>query len=81
MLLLVFYLFLALFVSFLCSILESVLLSTSQTFLDVKKEEGHTSAETFIRLKNNIETHFNRIDHEQENDWNRIIKIMARKEY
>lgn len=35
--------------------MESVLLSTSQTFLDVKKEEGKKSAESFIRLKKNIE--------------------------
>ncbi len=55
MILLIFYLFLALFVSFLCSIMESVLLSTSVAFLNVKKESGHKSASIFIRLKNNIE--------------------------
>ena len=55
MILLLFYLFLALFVSFLCSIMESVLLSTPIAFLNVKQESGHKSATTFIRLKNNIE--------------------------
>ena len=55
MILLLFYLFLALFVSFLCSVMESVLLSTSISFLNVKKENGYKSATTFIKLKNNIE--------------------------
>ena len=55
MILLLFYLFLALFVSFLCSIMESVLLSTPISFLNVKKESGYKSATTFIKLKNNIE--------------------------
>lgn len=55
MFLLFFYLFLALFVSFLCSVMESVLLSTPISFLNVKKEEGHKSANTFIKLKENVE--------------------------
>ena len=55
MILLLFYLFLALFVSFLCSVMESVLLSTPISFLSVKEESGHKSATTFIKLKNNIE--------------------------
>ncbi|MCF6241808.1 MAG: hemolysin family protein [Bacteroidales bacterium] len=55
MTLLLFYLFLALFVSFLCSIMESVLLSTPLSFLNVKEKEGNKSAKTFIKLKNNIE--------------------------
>ena len=55
MFLLLFYLFLALFVSFLCSVMESVLLSTPLSFLNVKEESGHKSATTFIKLKNNIE--------------------------
>ena len=55
MILLLFYLFLALFVSFLCSVMESVLLSTPLVFLNVKEESGHKSATTFIKLKNNIE--------------------------
>ncbi|MEN8250544.1 MAG: CNNM domain-containing protein [Bacteroidota bacterium] len=55
MALLLFYLFLALFVSFLCSIMESVLLSTSDSFLKVKEEEGSKPATTFLKLKENIE--------------------------
>lgn len=55
MFLLLFYLFLALFVSFLCSVMESVLFSTPISFLIVKEEGGHKSATTFIKLKKNIE--------------------------
>ncbi len=55
MILLLFYLFLALFVSFLCSIMESVLLSTPKSFLKVKEKSGYKSATTFVKLKNNIE--------------------------
>ncbi|MEA3496794.1 MAG: CNNM domain-containing protein, partial [Bacteroidota bacterium] len=61
MILLFFYLFLALFVSFLCSIMESVLLSTPVSFLNVKEESGHKSAKIFIKLKNNIERPFSAI--------------------
>lgn len=53
--LLLFYLFLALFVSFLCSVMESVLLSTPLSYLNVKLEEGKKSAKTFIGLKENVE--------------------------
>jgi CBS domain containing-hemolysin-like protein len=49
------YLFLALFVSFLCSIMESVLLSTPQSFLIVKQDKGHNWAKSFIDLKINID--------------------------
>ncbi|MDR1346711.1 MAG: hemolysin family protein [Bacteroidales bacterium] len=55
MLLLFLYLFLALFTSFLCSILEAVLLTTSTSFLVVKREEGCTWASPFIQLKENID--------------------------
>ena len=55
MALLIFYLFLALFVSFLCSVMESVLLSTSDSFLKVKVDDGSKSATTFLKLKENIE--------------------------
>lgn len=55
MLLLLFYLFLALFVSFLCSVMESVLLSTPISFLKVKEESGNKSAITFLKLKRNID--------------------------
>jgi CBS domain containing-hemolysin-like protein len=49
------YLFLALFVSFLCSIMEAVLLSTPPSFLVVKHEKGSRWAESFISLKHNID--------------------------
>jgi CBS domain containing-hemolysin-like protein len=49
------YLFLALFVSFLCSIMESVLLSTPHSFLIVKHDKGHIWAKSFIALKSNID--------------------------
>ena len=55
MTLLLAYLFLALFVSFLCSIMESVLLSTPVSFLIVKQEKGNKWADTFIDLKSNID--------------------------
>ncbi|WP_062126217.1 CNNM domain-containing protein [Geofilum rubicundum] len=49
------YLFLALFVSFICSIMESVLLSTPQSYLMVKHESGNSWAKPFINLKTNID--------------------------
>jgi len=55
MTLLFFYLFLALFVSFLCSVMESVLLSTPLPYLYAKEEQGLKSASVFIRLKENID--------------------------
>lgn len=55
MILLFAYLFLALFVSFTCSIVESVLLSTPHSFLVVKQEEGHKWAGSFIDMKINID--------------------------
>ncbi len=38
-----------------CSIMESVLLSASPSFLIVKKEKGHIWAKSFIRMKENID--------------------------
>jgi len=55
MITLIAYLFLALFVSFLCSIMESVLLSTPQSFLIVKQDKGYHWAKSFIELKINID--------------------------
>lgn len=55
MITLIAYLFLALFVSFLCSIMESVLLSTPHSFLIVKNDKGHIWAKSFIDLKSNID--------------------------
>ena len=49
------YLFIALFISFLCSIMESVLLSTPPSFLIVKQDEGHEWARSFADLKKNID--------------------------
>ena len=54
MILLIFYLFLALIVSFLCSIMESVLLSTPLSYLKVK-EAKNPNATYFLNLKNNID--------------------------
>jgi CBS domain containing-hemolysin-like protein len=55
MILLLAYLFLALVVSFLCSIMEAVLLSTPQSFLVVKQEKGNKWADSFIVLKSYID--------------------------
>jgi len=49
------YLFLALFVSFMCSIMESVLLSTPQSFLVVKQGKGERWASSYLNLKLNID--------------------------
>ncbi len=55
MIALIAYLFLALFVSFLCSIMESVLLSTPPSFLMVKQNKGHQWAKSFMALKETID--------------------------
>ncbi len=55
MTLLLIYLFLALIISFLCSIMEAVLLSTPMSFLRVMEESGKTSAKKMIKLKQNID--------------------------
>ncbi|MFC2090848.1 CNNM domain-containing protein [Bacteroidota bacterium] len=49
------YLFVALFVSFLCSIMEAVLFSTPQSYLIVKQQKGQLWAERFIGLKSTID--------------------------
>ena len=51
---LIFYLFLALFVSFICSLTESVLLSTPQTFLVTIKEKEKW-ANSFLKFKSHID--------------------------
>ena len=51
---LIFYLFLALFVSFICSLTESVLLSTPQTFLITIKDKEKW-ANSFLNFKSNID--------------------------
>jgi len=55
MALLLTYLFIALFTSFLCSILEAVLLSIPMSYLKAKAAEGISSAKTFIGLKEDID--------------------------
>lgn len=55
MVILLLYLFLALTVSFLCSIMESVLLSMPQSFLMVKQQEGHKWARSYKALKTNLD--------------------------
>jgi len=55
MTLLLVYLFIALFISFICSILEAVLLSTPVSYLNIKDENGEKSAKTFLKLKANID--------------------------
>ena len=55
MAILIAYLFLALFVSFVCSIMESVLLSTPKSFLIVAYDNGKQWAKKFLNLKNNID--------------------------
>jgi CBS domain containing-hemolysin-like protein len=55
MTLLLFYLFLALVVSFTCSIMEAVLLSTPISYLRVKEQRGNKGATKFIKLKQNID--------------------------
>ncbi|GAA3957490.1 CNNM domain-containing protein [Allohahella marinimesophila] len=47
---------LSIVVSFLCSILESVLLSATPTFVDMKKKEKRAWAETLESFKTNIDT-------------------------
>ncbi len=53
--LLFFYLFLALIISFLCSIMESVLLSTPQSFVLVEKDKGKTWAKRMADYKENVD--------------------------
>lgn len=49
------YLSIALFVSFLCSVLEAVLLSTPASFITMKEAEGTKGAKLLKKLKNNID--------------------------
>ncbi|MFC0876236.1 CNNM domain-containing protein [Saccharicrinis sp. FJH2] len=55
MVLLLFYLFLALFISATCSVMEAVLLSTPLSHINVKAKEGKAFALLFLRQKNNID--------------------------
>lgn len=53
--LLFFYAFISIFFSFLCSILEAVLLSVTPTFVNVKKSEGKAYALTLETLKKDVD--------------------------
>jgi len=53
--LLVFYAIISIFFSFLCSILEAVLLSITPTFLNLKKNEGKTYASDLETLKKDVD--------------------------
>ncbi|AZQ59586.1 HlyC/CorC family transporter [Maribacter sp. MJ134] len=53
--LLVFYAVISIFFSFLCSILEAVLLSITPTFINVKKREGKSYATTLEELKKDVD--------------------------
>jgi len=53
--LLIFYATISIFFSFLCSILEAVLLSVTPTFISVKKKEGKSFAKKLEYLKNDID--------------------------
>lgn len=49
------YLFLALSISFLCSIMEAVLLSASMSYLKAKEKNGNKNYKTIIKLKESID--------------------------
>ena len=53
--LLIFYGLISIFFSFLCSILEAVLLSITPTFINVKKKEGKLYAENLEALKKDVD--------------------------
>ena len=53
--LLLLYLFSAIFISFLCSILEAVLLSTPMSFISAKESEGKSVAHLLKRYKQDID--------------------------
>ena len=53
--LLLLYASLSIFFSFLCSILEAVLLSITPTFITIKKQEGKAYAKTLEILKNDVD--------------------------
>ncbi|WP_372754831.1 CNNM domain-containing protein [Mariniflexile sp.] len=52
---LIFWATISIFFSFLCSILEAVLLSVTPTFLNLKKQEGKLYAHTLEKLKKDID--------------------------
>ena len=59
--LLLFYAFISIFFSFLCSILEAVLLSITPTYLNVIKQEGKEYAAQLEALKKDVDKPLNAI--------------------
>ncbi|SET72324.1 CNNM domain-containing protein [Thalassotalea agarivorans] len=55
MTLLIFYLCIAIGVSFLCSILEAVLLSVTPSFVEQKVQESPRAAKLLVKIKNNLD--------------------------
>ena len=55
MTLLILYAFISIFFSFLCSILEAVLLSVTPTFINIKKKEGKSYATSLDALKKDVD--------------------------
>ncbi|MBA6151833.1 CNNM domain-containing protein [Gelidibacter maritimus] len=55
MTLLILYAFISIFFSFLCSILEAVLLSITPTFINIKKKEGKSYADSLEMLKKDVD--------------------------
>lgn len=55
MTLLILYAFISIFFSFLCSILEAVLLSVTATFINLKKKEGKLYAKTLEDFKSDVD--------------------------
>ena len=53
--LVILYLLMALSVSFLCSVLEAVLLSTPMSFITMKEKEGAKNASIMMKQKQNID--------------------------
>ena len=53
--LLIFYALISIFFSFICSVLEAVLLSVTPTFINVKLQEGKTFATTLEELKKDVD--------------------------
>ncbi len=56
MFLLILYLFLTILVSFFCSVLEAVLMSTPLSYITMKKEEGYRPAARFLKFKTDIDS-------------------------
>ena len=53
--LLIFFAFIAILMSFLCSVLEAVFLSLNPTFINIKKQEGKAYALILEKLKQNVD--------------------------